>query len=287
MIQITASRDTQKGTIFAFLHDVLISIDKAKPVAKQGRKALGSQGETAGLPISFEGKLMKKTQLLLISCLLIACACVNVSASPLGHVATLETWMNEYVGAGNYETVTHLNLNGDFYFTALAYEAGDTNTITSVGKANDGSSFSTSDTGNFGEWHDVRFGRKEDPLNSNKDIFPKNNLLFEDRTPPAKWSLFDEYHAGTADDYNFRVYLITCAVSSALDYLPVNSGMRLEMGTFIIGWDDEVWGREDGDFDDIIAAVTGSKPSPVPEPTTMMLFGIGLLGLAGAGRKKQ
>ncbi|MCD4719145.1 MAG: PEP-CTERM sorting domain-containing protein [Desulfobacula sp.] len=36
-----------------------------------------------------------------------------------------------------------------------------------------------------------------------------------------------------------------------------------------------------------IDAVGGFSSAPVPEPTTMLLFGLGLLGLAGVSRKKQ
>lgn len=67
-----------------------------------------------------------------------------------------------------------------------------------------------------------------------------------------------------------------------------NNGTKLSWtvkgSAYLIGFEDIVGGG-DGDYNDTMFLV--SKIAPVPEPTTMILFGIGLLGLAGINRKKH
>ena len=54
----------------------------------------------------------------------------------------------------------------------------------------------------------------------------------------------------------------------------------------ILGFEDRLLGNSDRDFNDLIFAVSSVR-TQVPEPTTLLLFGLGLLGLAGLRRKFQ
>lgn len=81
--------------------------------------------------------------------------------------------------------------------------------------------------------------------------------------------MFTQHGRNTHDDYQVTIWQIN---GSPTDY--------------ILGWEDlDLNGDEGGDRDyqDMIVRL---KIAPVPEPATMFLFGIGLIGLAGVSRKK-
>ncbi len=75
------------------------------------------------------------------------------------------------------------------------------------------------------------------------------------------------------DDYAIIADGIYYAAVTTYDNDPIFSG------GIISGWEDD--GESSFDFNIII-----TNASPVPEPSTMLLFGIGLISLAGVNRRK-
>lgn len=197
---------------------------------------------------------------------LVAFCCVAVfGASNSGayqipyNIGTIEDFLaNGTYFNGGATTVGAKTFTGMWEYTALASEAGNVN-ITDEGGT---PTFSVANLSNWGSWESVNFG-------------PNTNIYFQDANDGPRIA-FNPYSPNTT---NFKLFQLA-GNSNALGYLA--NPLILSQGTYIIGWNDNTATGQsnDGDYDDIIIAIR-----PVPEPTTMLLLGLGLVGLAGLRRK--
>jgi hypothetical protein len=56
---------------------------------------------------------------------------------------------------------------------------------------------------------------------------------------------------------------------------------------FINAWEDlPLWGSTDKDYNDMVILVSSIKAAPIPEPATMLLLGLGILGIGVVSRTK-
>lgn len=70
--------------------------------------------------------------------------------------------------------------------------------------------------------------------------------------------------------------------SDSLDIFGTNNYSPFAAGEYILAWED-LLGGGDTDYSDMVVLV--ESVTPVPEPSALVLLGLGLLGFAGARRK--
>lgn len=188
---------------------------------------------------------------------------VSANALPynIGHVEDFLNNTNTMYFNG-WEAVDQIDFSGAWDYTAIGFESGNIN-ITQESVDATFATFSTENYSNFGTYQTINFDT--------------DNLYFEDSNGPMNVAL-DPY----GNNHYFELYRLT-KDSNPLGYL---NNITLGAGTVIVGFNDNGYPRSgDSDYDDIIIAMNSSA-APVPEPASMLLFGIGLTGMAAITRRK-